>query len=288
MTGYGSSLIKVGDLEISVVIKAVNGRFLDARFHLPKEYFPQESHLKKRLSQAIHRGTVDVFIHRRGASHLQIDLNRDVAKKWVAAHKELARSLGLPLRNEALLERLSVLPQIFDVRDKGRLHSKESRGLMAAFGQALKRCVDEKIREGRSAKIHLKGILKALSRAVRSMEKLRLEASQELEARLKDKLRRLGIEESVDPERFAQELVIYLDKSDIAEEIERLKEHVQMCEASLNTTQEMGKKLDFYSQELLREVNTIGSKANYAPLTEQVVKAKGLIESLKEQVQNIE
>lgn len=288
MTGYGAGEARVGDIDVSVMIKAVNGRFLDGRFHLPKEYFSLEAQLKRQLSRVFRRGTVDVFVSRRGASQTNVQLNHVVAKKWVQAHKELARALNLPIQNSTLWERLSLQPQIFDVRDRAQVDGKEKKALDCAFSLALQRCEAEREREGKAIKSHLKEILKALGAVVGKMDKLRQKANLELQSRLQERLKRLGLESSVEPGRFAQELVIYLDKGDIAEELERLREHVQMCEKYLVHPEEQGKKLDFYSQELLREVNTIGSKANYAPLTEQVVKAKGLIEAMKEQVQNVE
>jgi len=288
MTGYGAGRAETGATEISVVVKSVNGRFLETRFHLPKEYFAFESQLKKDISAAFRRGTIDVFVYRRGTSNLSVKLNREMAAKWVEAHKELARSLKLPVQNAALLERISTLPQIFDVRDDGQLSGKEKTAFLKAFKQAMQQCETEKIREGKAVRAHLAKILSSLEQVVLKIEKLREKASQDLENRLRDRLQKMGLENKVEPNRFAQELVIHLDKSDIAEEVERLKEHVQMCERYLSVPAEHGKKLDFYSQELLREANTIGSKANHALLTEQVVLAKGLIESFKEQVQNIE
>ncbi len=288
MTGYGAGRASTGSTEISVVVKSVNGRFFETRFHLPKEYFAFETQIKKSLGASIRRGTVDVFVHRKGSSHLKIKVNLDIANEWVRAHKQLAEALRLPIQNASLMERLSALPQIFDVRDDGGVDASEKAAFFKAFRQALAKCDGERGREGRAVRNHLKKILKQLKQVLGRIEKVREGATRELEGRLQEKLRRLGLDKQVEPARFAQELILHLDKSDITEEVERLKEHLQMCGRYLSAPAELGKKLDFYSQELLREVNTIGSKANHAPLTEQVVVAKGLIESFKEQVQNIE
>ncbi|MCB0350825.1 MAG: YicC family protein [Bdellovibrionales bacterium] len=288
MTGYGEARQKAGTTEISVVVKAVNGRFLDPRFHLPKEYFQFEAMLKKHMGTIFHRGTVDVYIHRRCAANLDVELNIDVAKKWVAGYKILAKSLNVPFQSANIVERLSALPQIFEVRDRSSVQPAEKKVLLTLFRKAVASCEAERVREGRSLKIELSQILKALEKLVKKMEALRAEVNSGIDDRIKERLRRLGLEGSVDPARFAQELVIYLDKCDIAEEIARLREHILMCEKYLSVKEEQGKKMDFYSQELLREVNTIGSKANYAPITELVIQSKGLIEAFKEQVQNIE
>jgi uncharacterized protein (TIGR00255 family) len=288
MTGYGSGSASTGDAEISVIVKSVNGRFLEPRFHLPKEYFSFEASLKKELSQIFRRGTVDVFVHRRSSTNVNIQLNKALSIKWLRAFKDLSAVSRVRPSADVVFDRLAALPQIFEIKDKNEIKSKEKIAFQKAYRKALAVCSTERTREGASLAKQLSRILNKLFDCVRSIEKCRGEANKELEVKLRERMRRLGLEGAVEPTRMAQEMIIYLDKSDISEEIERLKEHVRMCEKLLKSHEEKGKKLDFYTQELLREVNTIGSKANFAALTEQVVEAKSLIEAFKEQVQNIE
>jgi uncharacterized protein (TIGR00255 family) len=186
------------------------------------------------------------------------------------------------------MERISTLPQVFETQERSRLPSSEEKKVLQVFRLALDRCVNERKREGLSLAKHLRRILNDLRSVVMRMERLRDVANVDLEKKLNDRLKRFSTDVKVDHSRFAEELVYYLDKCDIGEELARLKEHLQMCSAYAKGHNAQGKKLDFYGQELLREVNTIGSKANHAQLTELVVAAKGLIESFKEQVQNIE
>ncbi len=288
MTGYGAVEKRTAQTEISVIVKTVNGRFLEPRFHLPKEYFFLETQLKREVSEKFARGTVDVFIHRRGSADLKVKFNQKNAKRWVEAHRELARSLNISFDANLLLERLSSLPQVFELREANEPKPDEKRAVLQAFRAALKRCHEERVREGKSLQNHLLRILHDLQAVVAKIEKLRAIVQEELEVKLRDRLERTKKDSSVDPARFAQELVFYLDKSDVTEELVRLKEHLQMCAKHVRVVGVHGKKLDFYGQELLREVNTIGSKANHAQLTEFVVEGKGLIEAFKEQVQNIE
>ncbi len=295
MTGYGAVERRTPQAEVSVIVKSVNGRFLEPRFHLPKEYFAFESQLKKEISEIFARGTVDVFIYRRGAGNVKVKFNSRNAKNWFDAHKQLAKTLNVEFNSSQMLERLSSLPQVFDLRESGGPPNDEKRAVLAAFRESLKRCYRERQREGKSLQKHMMKLLKDLQQIVVRIEKLRAVVQDELEVKLRERLGRLERNRqettSVDPSRFAQELVFYLDKSDIGEELVRLKEHVDMCikhVRGLPGQESLGKKLDFYGQELLREVNTIGSKANHAQLTELVVEAKGLIEAFKEQVQNIE
>jgi len=288
MTGYGAAEARTQEAEIAVVVKSVNGRFLETRFHLPKEYFAFESQLKKIISQNFRRGTIDVFVHRRGRGQYKVEINKMVAARWAEAYRDLAKTLKAPVSNEKLVERLTHLPQVFEVRDRLQVSKIEQKALLGSFTRAVVQCQKERVREGLSLRNHLEKRIRSLVELVKKMSKHRNQANTALEARFKDRLRKLGLENSLDPVRLAQEIVVQLDKCDISEELERLNEHLHTCEKYLKLPEEQGKKLDFYSQELLREVNTVGSKANYAPITEHVVQAKGLIEAFKEQVQNIE
>lgn len=288
MTGYGTVEGRTADTEFSITVKSVNGRFLEPRFHLPKEYFALESQLKKEVTAMFERGTIDIFVYRRGSADLNVRFNPKNAKKWVEAHRRLARTLKLPLNLNNLAERVSSLPQVFETRELTSVSSNEKNKVLRAFRTALRQCLRERLREGRSLSRHLLSILNQLKKLVGLMERLRESSNRELEAKLYDRLRKISKDVAIDPSRFAEELVYYLDKSDIGEELARLKEHLQMCLKYVANRDARGKKLDFYGQELLREVNTIGSKANHARLTELVVEAKGLIEAFKEQVQNVE
>lgn len=291
MTGYGAVERRTPQAEVSVIVKSVNGRFLEPRFHLPKEYFALESQFKREISELFSRGTVDVFIHRRGAGDLRVKFNSKNAKNWFDAHKALARTLNVKFDSAQVLERLAVLPQVFDLREGTEPASDEKKAVLSAFRESLKLCFRERQREGKSLQKHLLRLIRELQNVVAKIEKMRPEIQHELEVKLRERLERHKQDSVVDPVRFAQELVFYLDKSDVTEEIVRLREHLDMCTKfvrGLEGHEGKGKKLDFYGQELLREVNTIGSKANHAQLTELVVEAKGLIEAFKEQVQNIE
>lgn len=288
MTGYGAAEGRTADTEFSITVKSVNGRFLEPRFHLPKEYFSLETQLKKEIASMFDRGTVDVFVYRHGSADLNVRFNRKNAQKWVEAHRQLARTLNLPLNLENLVERISSLPQVFETREHTQVAPTEKKTVLVTFRTALRHCLSERVREGQSLSRHLRKILNDLKKVISNMEKIRESSNRELEVKLYDRLHKISKEITVEPSRFAEELVYYLDKSDIGEELTRLEEHLQMCSKYVVSRGARGKKLDFYGQELLREVNTIGSKANYARLTELVVEAKGLIEAFKEQVQNVE
>lgn len=288
MTGYGHGTSKAMGAEITIAVKSVNGRFLDSRFHLPKEYYGLEVHLKKLLSQHFRRGTVDVYINRRAVARQKIEINLDAAKKWVAANKALAKALQLPLSSESLMERLLQRSEIFSIHENHELSAAEKESLFKAARMAFASCETERSREGAALRQHLIRLMQQLTETVKKMVRMREKAKIDFENRLKEKIKKMGIGSLPVSDRLMQELVVLVEKSDISEELERLQEHVTMCAQALKANGEQGKKLDFYTQELLREINTVGSKANYAPLTELVVDAKSLVEAFKEQVQNVE
>lgn len=293
MTGFGNFRTQNSEVSIEVSLRAVNGRFLETRFHLPRVYFPFEAELKKKFSHIVLRGTVDIYISRKvksGVGAGRIVVNSKLANEYLKALKKLAGELRLhePLR----LEQISKQPDVLQVEETDSVSSHEAVILRKTFEAALKKFDIERLREGTALKKDLQKNLKDLHKHIYKVSKLRDEANKMLQERFESKVKaRLPKEVAglqVDPQRISQEIVIQLEKADISEEITRLTEHIQNFDKLVELTVVEGKKLDFYTQELLREVNTIGSKSQIAGITEAVVEAKTLIERIREQVQNIE
>lgn len=293
MTGYGIARAQNNDVVIEISLRAVNGRFLETRFHLPKLYYTFESELKKRLSANSVRGTVDIYISRKIKSEgnaSQIKINAKLAHDYAKSFAKLARELKLsePIRLEQILRQNDVI--IFE--EKEGVGPQEAQLLRKTFDGAFKKFLDEKIREGLALKKDLQKNLKDLQKHVQKISKLRDEANKVLqekfESRIKSRLPKEVAAGSVDQQRLTQEIVIQLEKADINEEVIRLTEHLKNFEKLIDESVVEGKKLDFYTQELLREVNTIGSKSQVSGITEAVVEAKTLIERIREQVQNVE
>lgn len=293
MTGFGNFRMQNNEVTIEVSIRAVNGRFLETRFHLPRVYFSIETELKKRFSQHIQRGTVDVYISRKLKSNVagtRITVNPKLAQEYLKAFKRLSTELRL---NENIrLEQIIRQPEVISVEDVDSLSNQEMSVLKKTFEAALKKFDAERVREGLALKKDLQKNLKDLQKHIHRVAKLRDEANKLLQERFESKVKsRLPKEvagQAMDPQRISQEIVIQLEKADINEEITRLTEHIKNFDKLVEGNSVEGKKLDFYTQELLREVNTIGSKSQVAGITEAVVEAKTLIERIREQVQNIE
>jgi uncharacterized protein (TIGR00255 family) len=300
MTGFGRTGHKSGKkttvAELDIAIKSVNGRYFEVRMHMPREFAGLETEFKAALGELFSRGTLDVYVNRvRHAIVPEIEVNTALAKKWLDSYRALGRTLKLDA--DASLEMITRIPDVLRVQEESTLSEAERREAIKALKAAAEACDKERQREGKSLQATLTSLCSNLDQLVTKMEAMRTEANAELERRYRERLRvylereglqNLGFKENVDDHRIAQEIVIQLDRADISEELTRLKEHLKAYRQLLSSDEPQGKKLDFYAQELLREVNTIGSKSQIAKLTALVVEAKTLVEKIREQVQNVE
>jgi len=289
MTGYGQGIIKTATSSIEVSLRAVNGRFLETRFHLPREYMAFEADLKKTLGKYFERGTLDIFVNRRaktGGQGTHLTVNRELAKKYFDAYKIIAKELKI--KAQFHVETFARLPEVIKMEEAEDVSSTEKKALLQAFEKACKACETERKREGKSVRFDMETLLNQLENEVEEIQSVREEVNQNLLQRFEQKIkaRMSGVE--IEPARLSQEVVLQVEKSDINEELTRLKEHIKNYRQLFQLTGSQGKKLDFYTQELLREVNTIGSKSSVSKLTQSVVQAKTFIERLREQVQNVE
>ncbi len=289
MTGFGVSQKKNKNVTIDVSIRAVNGRFFDAKIHLPSEYQQFEKDIRECVVKQIQRGSVSIVVSRKRAtltSEKNIVTNLAVAKKYVSEMRKLAKTIKI--KGEPTLEMLSRLSDIFVVEESAAVVvGDEKEIVLKAVHEAIARLESERLREGESLKRTLQERVALLESLRQKIYDSRDEANQALKAKLEKRAEELKLK-TFDSQRLSDEIVWLLDKSDIDEELTRLKEHLYHFTSLMKLPESQGKKMDFYTQELLREVNTIGSKANHGKITQSVIEAKNLIEQIKEQVQNIE
>jgi uncharacterized protein (TIGR00255 family) len=289
MTGFGLGKAQSQNSVIEISLRTVNGRYLEPRFHLPREFIPFESEMKKLLQEAFSRGTIDIFVSRKtkpGVTLQEVTVNVDMTKKYLAAYKVLAKTLKM--KPQMHLETFARLPEVMKLEDSFEVGTDEKKSLLSAMKKAIEACDKEREREGKSLRDDLESLLNLLEKQVSLVETVREEANQNLLSRFEQKIKARMQGNEIDPARLSQEIVIQVEKSDINEEVTRLKEHIKNYRNLFSATESIGKKMDFYTQELLREVNTIGSKSGLSKLTEIVVESKTLIERLREQVQNVE
>ncbi len=292
MTGFGLAKVKTRDSEVQVQVKSVNSRYLDVKIHMPREYTVWEKEVRDQLKLSLQRGTVEVYCSRKfngKTSEVSLQTDEVLAKSWLKEYCKLSKQLGLKSdpKEIKLIEMLKSAP-VLSVHEKKGASASEKQVFFKALGMALKSCVAERKREGAALKVVFNSLLSELSKEVLKIEKNRTKANIELQKRWKAKLSRLKDQKGIDPSRLAQEVSLLIEKSDINEEVVRLREHISNCKSLLKSKGRRGKKLEFYTQELLREINTVGSKSQIVELTNSVVNAKTIIEQIREQVQNIE
>lgn len=281
MTGFARSTFESQDISVIVEIRALNSKNLELNFRLPYSYRSWEDELRTAIKPQLLRGKVDVNLNvkQQGAA-AAAELNKDVISDYIQQLREIAdvnpaELLPIATRLPDALQSAEVLP---DDNQK-----KEVFGLVQ---QAIKQLIDYQTVEGQAMTKDLNAQIESIEEGLEQVNNTKNHRIQQVQSKLQDNLKSLAVE--VDQNRFEQELIFYLEKFDINEEIVRLRQHLlYFCEVMNNETKTKGKKLGFIAQEIGREINTIGSKANDASLQKEIVQMKDALERIKEQLLNI-
>lgn len=288
MTGFGRETVESENWNVTVEVKSVNNRFLDISVKMPKQYNPLEDQIKKEISAVLHRGHVDVYItvEEVGERKESIIVDTELAKEYCRAIKEVSEATGIPyqinLRDVASY--YGVLTAQKEESDLDELWITMREAVQGSLGKLLEMRVTEgtKLATDIFARIDILAEIKDKI-AVRSP----LVVSDYRE-KLQRRISEILGEVEVDQDKLLNEVAFFADKADIAEELTRLGSHFEQFRANLKKDEAVGRKLDFILQEMNREVNTIGSKANDTEISHLVIEAKGELEKIREQVQNFE
>ena len=287
MTGFGSAEGKVLGGRLSIEIRSVNHRYFNPQLKLPFELGGVEGPLRERLRQLLERGHVTVSARwveapQREAA-VAVDLAR--ARQLVAAAKELKKRLKL--KGEVDLAFVARQPDVLNAHQDGSAPAQWSE-VEPIAERAVQELLGMRAREGAALAAELGGRLGALEQAAGTIEQRAPERLAAELARLKKAVAELAAGVQIDEQRLAVEVALMADRVDITEELVRLRTHLAACRTALATDGAVGKQLGFLAQELLREVNTIGSKANDAGIAQTVIAMKGELEKLREQLDNLE
>ena len=280
MTGYGKSVLQLPNKKISIEIKSLNSKNLDSYVRTPSIYREKELAIRKLLGSKLERGKIDfsLFIENNG-EEISTQLNKPVVKKYM---KQLHEIVG---GNEIELLKMAVkMPEALNT-ERDEIDEDEWNVIENEIKTTLEKIKQYRLDEGLALEkeftTRIKNIDGLLTQVI-AIDPERIEAVRErLLKGVSD------LKEKVDENRFEQELVYYIEKFDITEEKVRLHNHLEYFTKSLNTSDSNGKKLGFIGQEIGREINTIGSKANYAPMQKLVVQMKDELEKVKEQLLNV-
>jgi uncharacterized protein (TIGR00255 family) len=289
MTGYGTAAVAVAGGRLVAEVRSVNARFLEVRIALPREHQAAEAELRAAVQQAVERGRVDVAVRREGSgrSAAQVEPDLDLARATVAAWRRLKKELKLPGEVDLALLRASGGDLLRSVQVQPDAE-KELPALKRAVAQALAQHTRERQREGANLAKDMRERWKNLGQLQRECTRLAREMKPMLTERLTAKVVALLGDQGVDQGRVLQEVALAVDRSEINEELTRLASHLEALAALLRENAGIGKRLEFLIQEMVREVNTIGSKANHLPMTQAVLTAKSELEKLREQAANVE
>lgn len=288
MTGFGSAEDRVLGGRLRVDIRTVNHRYFNPQLKLPAELAGIEAELRDRLRQLLERGHVAVTARwvesPTQESAVTVDLAR--ARQVVAAAQQLKKKLKL--KGNVDLAFVARQPEVMSAANGGTESAVTWGDVKPIVERAARDVLTMREREGRALADELAARLTGLEAGARTIEERAPERLKAEHARLKQAVTDLMAGTAVDEQRLALEIALLADRVDITEELVRFRTHVAACRAALASDQPVGKQLGFLAQELLREVNTMGSKANDAGITQAVIAMKGELEKLREQLENLE
>lgn len=288
MTGFGRAKISDNGLDITLEIKSVNHRYFEFTSRLPKGFGFLEEKLKSFCMQNTARGKVEVsvLIDDSGIGSTEVSVNEDYAVALTEAVKSASRKYGI--KNDVKMSSLILLPDFLTVKKRTLSDEAVTAAVLKAADEAMKSFILMRATEGEKLKEDVMSRTKAILGSVEFIEKRSPETVKNYRERLEKKIKELLEDKSVDEQRLLTETAIFADKVAVAEETVRLRSHISQLTDLLNGGGAVGRKLDFIVQEMNRETNTIGSKAQDVEITRAVVDMKSEIEKIREQIQNIE
>ena len=287
MTGYGKANISKNERNYQVEIKSVNHRYLDISVKIPRSISYLEEDIKNCISSQIKRGKVDVFINfeNNSSEGKNIKINTEIAKMYINELKKLAEKENINSNIE--VTEISKYPDVLSIQNEQDDEIIKAETI-EVVNLAVSQLVNMRQIEGNKIAIDLANRIQDIKQKIIEISSLSTGLIKDYVVKLEARIKELLQNKEIDETRLAQEVVIYADKCSVEEEITRLDSHISQFSNLLNSSEAVGKKLDFIIQEMNRETNTIGSKANNLEITNDVIDIKTQIENIREQVQNIE
>lgn len=287
MTGFGRAVIENDKLKATCEIKALNGRYFEADIRLPKFLYEIDASIRRMLSEKLERGTItcvyNIKIVDEQNSSQEIQINEALAKRYLDALQSLSKNLNVEFRDP--FREIIRVPEVIGTADR-----EISDDIKDQIKELTMMAADNLIKfreiEGIATGEKLLQLVQSISQDLILVENEEDARKEALKERIYGNLLEHVKEELLDPNRLEQEILIYLDKWDIAEEKQRLNQHVNYFITTLQT-EPKGRKLNFIAQEMGREMNTMGVKSNYFPMQQAVVQMKEKLEQIKEQVLNL-
>ncbi|MCM3441156.1 YicC/YloC family endoribonuclease [Metabacillus halosaccharovorans] len=287
MTGFGRASGHIQSCLFTVEMKSVNHRFLDIQLKMPKQLMYMEDKIRKLISNSISRGRIEVYINVEGEvlTTKSIQVDWDLIDQYVSSLQQIKSRFSID--EQLSLQHILALDGAIDVQKESVSSNALENGILELVNSAVKELSLMRKVEGEHLAADLNQRLTMLSQINDQLEKFAPIVVGNYQERISNRVAEF-ISGKLDENRILTEVALFADKADIMEEITRIHSHIQQFRDSLTISEPIGRKLDFLVQELNREANTIGSKANDSEIAKNVVELKSIIEKLKEQVQNIE
>ena len=288
MTGYGRAIQLVDGMNITVEIKSVNHRYFEFSSKLPRSYGFLDEKLKSFFMGKLTRGKMECYVSIETVEEPDtlISVNHPLVKGYLDAYKELSETYGL--ENNIRVSDIARVSDVFSIRKQAADEDKIWAAVSVVAQEALDGFIAMREREGERLKADVLSRLATIIECVEYVEERSPETVKEYNEKLLSRLRELLEETHIDEQRILTEAAIFADKVAVAEETVRLRSHISQLTSFLDSSEAVGKKMDFLVQELNREANTIGSKAQDVEIARRVVSIKAEIEKIREQIQNIE
>ncbi len=287
MTGYGKSFSDSDHLRIDVEVRSLNSKFLDLSLRVPKDLAEREIELRKVVAKKLSRGKVNLAVEilKKGETSISISYDEAKFQAYYDQLKALAEKVGV--KTDEIFKMAVQSPEVSNTGQADSLADQDWDLITKVLKQALDQLESFRIKEGNVLSKDLEEYVSKISALLKQVAMEEPNRISRVRERMEQSLGDLQSKTKVDPNRFEQELMYYLERLDISEEMDRLRSHLAYFRETLFDKESQGKKLGFIAQEMGREINTIGSKANQADIQKLVVAMKDELEKIKEQLYNI-
>lgn len=285
MTGYGKSSVEYQGKKITAEIKSLNSKQLDLSIRIPQQFRELELAIRSVVAKNLERGKVDLTISFESlGAESPTNINPEIATKYKQQIEELAKTLGIPVPSD-WINTLIKMPDVLK-QDVSELDENDKTSLFKSIEEAINGLVEFRTQEGRRLQSFFEEKIAVIQTLLDEVPRYENERVSKIKSRIQESLEKLK-ETDYDKNRFEQEMIFYIEKLDITEEKIRLQNHLDYFLKTMSDGHGQGKKMGFISQEMGREINTLGSKANHAELQKVVVRMKDQLEQIKEQVLNV-
>ncbi|MFI5220774.1 MAG: YicC/YloC family endoribonuclease [Bacteroidia bacterium] len=285
MTGYGQATMENDRYSIKVEFKSLNNKFLELNIRLPKSWMAKDTELRKEMGKLVERGSCHISVNVSFKQYIDtiVPVNREVVKYYLNELRSIGNEFNLDV--QSLSQHILTLPNVLQAEEIETSGEDDDKFLMDVLNESFIDFEKFRMKEGEMLKEELERMTQAILRLVDEIDEMENERIEIIRGKIEEELIQLR-DNIVDKNRFEQELIYYLEKLDISEEKARLINHCNYFLETMNL-KSSGKKMGFIAQEMGREINTIGAKANHYKMQQRVVEMKDELEKIKEQVNNV-